>query len=105
MSTLNEALYDSLKLDAIIENAITDAEKSAPDFIIECEGCITTALLAYTKSIVKKYEPDATNEQIESVMEKLAGELLDVIYDISHIYIKNGMRLGANLLLQLLIVD
>ena len=40
--------------------------------------------------------------EITSFIENQIGELLDSIGEANHVYFKNGMKLGASLLLQLL---
>lgn len=100
MPPLNINFYGTVDLDTIIENAITNASEREPDFIAENEKKVTAALRKYTESILKHGTPH-DSEEMQFLMEKHAGELLDTFCDASHSYIKNGMRLGANLLLQL----
>ena len=42
------------------------------------------------------------DEEIYLIIEKRADRLMDIFSETAHAYIKNGMRLGAHLLLQLL---
>lgn len=100
MPSSNINFYNAVDLDTIIENAITKAAEHEPDFIVANEKKVTAALRKYTENILKHGTP-RDSEEMQFLMEKHAGELLDTFCDANHSCIKNGMRLGANLLLQL----
>ena len=101
MPTSNINSYDAVDLDTIVEHAIEDAAEPEPYFITDNEKKIMAALRKYTKSILEHSKPHIGEEEMFFLMEKHAGELLDTFCDASHDYIKNGMKLGAHLLLQL----
>lgn len=100
MPPLNINFYSTVDLDTIIENAITNASEHEPDFITENEKKVTAALRKYKESILKHGVPH-DSEEMQFLLEKHAGKLLDTFCDTTHSYIKNGIRLGVNLLLRL----
>lgn len=103
MGSLKENFYDTISLDAIIDGGITDAARTAPDFVTENEKKVMEALTAYSKDILGRNGVEADDEEeTAALMEKRAGKLMDAMAESAHAYIKNGMRLGAHLLLQLL---
>lgn len=64
---------------------------------------VTARAEAYVrKAIQAGMNKPLTDEKIESFIENEIGELLDCIDDVNHVYFKNGMKLGASLILQLL---
>lgn len=105
MPKLNTNFYDATRLDHIIDTAITDTFKRCPEFVNQNEGKIMTELLSYTKTIMGIGKTNTNDTETAFIMEKHAAGLLDAIFDISHDYIKHGMRAGAHLLLELLITD
>lgn len=105
MSKLNTNFYDAVSLDHIIDTAITDTFKICPEFINRNEGAIMAELLSYTKTIMRIGKANTNDTETAFIMEKHAASLLDAIFDISHEYIKHGMRAGAHLLLELLVHD
>ena len=55
-----------------------------------------------SRDILRRNDPETDDEEIYLIMEKRAEALMDIFSETAHAYIKNGMRLGAHLLLQLL---
>ena len=102
MASLKENFYEAINLDSIIENGITDTVKKEPDFVTENQKKLSAALTAYTRDILRRNDPETDDEEIYLIMEKRAGTLMDIFSETAHAYIKNGMRIGAHLLLQLL---
>ena len=102
VGSLKENFYDTISLDAIIDGGITDTARTAPDFVTENEKKVMEELMAYTKDILGRNGAEADEEETAAFMEKRAGKLMDAMAESAHAYIKNGMRLGAHLLLQLL---
>lgn len=102
VGSLKENFYDTISLDAIIDGGITEAARMAPDFVTENEKKVMTALTEYTKDILGRNGGEADDDEVSLIMEKRADKVMDMIADTAHAYIKNGMRLGAHLLLQLL---
>ena len=102
MASLKENFYEAINLDSIIENGVTDAVRNSPDFVTENQKKLSDALTAYTRDILRRNDPETDDEEIYLIMEKRAEKLTDIFSETAHAYIKNGMRLGAHLLLQLL---
>ena len=102
MGSLKENFYDAISLDAIIDGGITEAARTAPDFVTENEKKVMAAMAEYTKDILGKDGREAGDDEVLLVMEQRAEKVMDMVSDTAHAYIKNGMRLGAHLLLQLL---
>ena len=102
VGSLKENFYDTISLDAIIDGGITDAARTAPDFVTENEKMVMAALTEYTKDILGRNGAEADDDEVSLIMEERAEKVMDMIADTAHAYIKNGMRLGAHLLLQLL---
>jgi hypothetical protein len=92
-----------MNLDAVVEYSIGEASGSEPLFVLECGKKVTARAEAYVrKAIQAGMNKPLTDEKIESFIENEIGELLDCIDDVNHVYFKNGMKLGASLILQLL---
>lgn len=102
VGSLKENFYDTISLDAIIDGGITDAARTAPDFVTGNEKKVMAALTEYTKDILGRNGREADDDEVSLIMENRAEKVMDMIADTAHAYIKNGMRLGAHLLLQLL---
>ena len=102
MASLKENFYEAINLDSIIENGITDTVRDSPDFVTENQKKLSDALTAYTRDILRRNDPETDDEEIYLIIEKRADRLMDIFSETAHAYIKNGMRLGAHLLLQLL---
>ena len=102
MASLKENFYEAISLDSIIEDGITDTVKKEPDFVTKNQKKLSSALTAYTRDILRRNDPETDDEEIYLIMEKRAEALMDIFSETAHAYIKNGMRLGAHLLLQLL---
>lgn len=102
MASLKENFYEAINLDSIIENGITDTVRDSPDFVTENQKKLSDALTAYTRDILRRNDPETDDEEIYLIIEKRADRLMDIFSETAHAYIKNGMRIGAHLLLQLL---
>ncbi len=102
MASLKENFYEAISLDSIIESSITDAVRDSPGFVAENEKKVMNALIEYTRDILRRNGPEADEEEITLLMEKRADGVIDTVSETAHVCIKNGMRLGAHLLLQLL---
>lgn len=93
----------TMNLDAVVEYSIGEASGSEPLFVLECGKKVTARAEAYVrKAIQAGMNKPLTDEKIESFIENEIGELLDCIDDVNHVYFKNGMKLGASLILQLM---
>ena len=102
VGSLKENFYEAISLDSIIESGITDAVRDSPGFVAENEKKVMNALIEYTRDILRRNGPEADEEEITMLMEKRADGVIDTVSETAHVCIKNGMRLGAHLLLQLL---
>lgn len=91
-----------ISLDAVAEHAICGAS-TEPLFVVECGKKVNKAAESYTrKAVLAASEKPLNDAEMVSFVENEIGTLLDCIDDANHIYFKNGMKLGASLLLQLL---
>ncbi len=92
-----------MNLDAVVEYSIGEASGSEPLFVQECEKKVSECAEVYARKVVQiTINKPLDNAQTASFIENEIGVLLDCIDDANHIYFKNGMKLGASLLLQLL---
>lgn len=92
-----------ISLDAVAEQVISGASETEPLFVVECGKKVNRAAESYArKAVLAASEKQLNNAEMVSFVENEIGALLDCIDDANHIYFKNGMKLGASLLLQLL---
>lgn len=92
-----------ISLDAVAEQAISGASETEPLFVVECGKKVNRAAESYArKAVLAASEKPLNDAERVSFVENEIGALLDCIDDANHIYFKNGMKLGALLLLQLL---
>lgn len=92
-----------IDLDAVAEYSINGASGREPLFVIEHGKKVIWKIEDYTrKAIQVGQEKQLDDVEITSFIENQIGELLDSIGEANHVYFKNGMKLGASLLLQLL---
>lgn len=92
-----------ISLDAVAEHAISEASGTEPLFVVECGKKVNRTAESYArKAILAASEKSLNDAEMVSFVENEIGALLDCIDDANHIYFKNGMKLGASLILQLL---
>lgn len=92
-----------IDLDAVAEYSINGASGQEPLFVIEHGKKVIRKIEDYTKMAVQAgQEKQLDDVEITSFIENNIGGLLDSIGEANHVYFKNGMKLGASLLLQLL---
>lgn len=90
------ALLKLAGLDFIIDKML-DNENLTPDFVKECEKTVINEIKSFTGKATQK-----CGEELREIVESKDGELLDSICEANRIYFRNGMAVGAMLLLQLL---
>ena len=90
-------------LDTIMNHVLDDHSGESPKFVRDCEKKIAAEVHKYTDRIrmTDAGEPSG-GEEAETFAEKNADGLLDSICDSNRIYMKTGLKLGANLVFQLL---
>lgn len=92
-----------IDLDTAAEYSINGVSGQEPLFVLECGKKVTGMAESYArKAILAGSEKPLNDAEIVSFVENEIGTLLDCIDDANHIYFKNGMKLGASLILQLL---
>lgn len=92
-----------IDLDAVAEYSINGASGQEPLFVIEHGKRVILKIEDYTRKAVQTGQEKPLNDaEITSFIENQIGGLLDSIGEANHAYFKNGMKLGASLLLQLL---
>lgn len=95
-----------ITLDEIINITLTGgtSDWEDPAFVQMCEKKVAKELLEYTGKIARKSTESgsAGRESETEWMENESGELMDTVCEANRVYLKMGMRLGAELVLQLL---
>lgn len=91
-----DALMKLAGLDFVIDKML-DNEDLTPDFVKECEKTVISEIETFTGKATQK-----CGEELREIVESKDGELLDSVCETNRIYFRNGMTVGAVLLLQLL---
>ncbi len=94
--TDNEA-FTTADLQSFVDFVFNNYAENTAGFIKRSEKLITESLHSYTQSIAK-----LDDQGTIALVEQYAGEILDAISEGNRNYLKNGMKIGARLLMDLL---
>lgn len=89
-------------IDMFMENAESDPKNEKFDFIKTHEQNVMAEIKYYSRSIRNPEFDNISERELECVAENQSSKLLNEIYLANIAYLKNGMKLGAELLLELL---
>lgn len=92
-----------MNLDEVMDCSISGASGSVPLFVQDCGKKVTDGAEAYARKVIQITKVKPINDaQTALFIDNEIGALLDCIDDSNRVYFKNGMKLGASLILQLL---
>lgn len=94
-----------LTLDQIIDGVLNSGALGGedPEFVRACEKNVNRELLNYTHRITGAGQDNPVNEdEAANLIEEKAGSVMDALCEVSRVYLKIGMKLGAGLIFQLL---
>jgi len=89
-------------IDLFMDNAESDSKNERFDFIKLHDLKIMTEIKNYSRHIRNPEFDCISDQKLECVAENQSSKLLDAIYCANVDYLKNGIKLGARLLLDLL---
>lgn len=99
----SKELCNEVNLDAIISQLMDGLSVAADSSFKEHERAVMNSARSYTKTIMQQADNKAlSDEKVTTIVEENIGELLDSICEQNHIFLEAGIRIGANLLLELL---
>lgn len=99
----SKALCDEVNLDAIISQLMDGLSVAADSSFKEHERAVMNSARSYTKTIMQQADNKVlSDEKVTTIVEENIGELIDSISLLNQTFLEAGIRIGANLLLELL---
>ena len=89
-------------IDMVMDNAESDRKRQQFEFIKAHDQNIMKEIKNYSKYIRKPEFDNISEQKLECIAENQSSKLLEAVYMANIAYLKNGMKLGARLLLDLL---
>lgn len=102
IETENKAVAIDQIIDLYMSNAEADPKDERYAFIKMHDQNIMTEIKNYSRYIRKPEFDNISGDKLECVAENQSSQLLDAVYMSNIEYLKNGMKLGAGLILDLL---
>ena len=99
----NKAVSLDQIIDLFMSNVESDPKSERFAFIKIHDQNIMSEIKNYSRHIRKPEFDDISEQNLECVVEKQSSKLLDSIYCANIDYLKSGMKLGARLILDLLV--